>query len=494
MVAVALVLAVVGAATAPSPIVLDRTRQLFLDDYLIASMENVDRVIHPAEKAPSNPVLWPQETWEGKVAIVYGSVLRDADKFRMWYHGEAGVSYAESADGIAWSKPALGLYPVDGQDTNILIKRGATEGEPNALPYFYELFGVHRDERSTDPERRYVMGFLSIQREYSGPQEDPFHKGERRGLGVATSPDGIHWTLRENFATDAICDGGTYWMLDPAREEYVLYGRTKHIPEGLLAAWGVDAWVKKSFWGRAVARIQSLDFLHWDFTKSATAPVVMTPDEKDTPGTEIYSLHVFPYEGLYIGLLQVFHNQADACHLDIQLAVSRDGVTFSRVGDRTPFIPVGPVGSWDRFNTSVANNPPVVVNGELRFYYGGRTYRHSPYDGPDKGQSGGGIGYASIRRDRFVSLEASFEGGVIETVPAELAGASIHLNAVSRFGTIDVEVLDAQTRSPVAVAQAVSEDALDIPVKWKEGVTPPKGPCILRITPRNAQLYALWCE
>lgn len=494
MLSASVLLAVFAAAAQGGPVILDNTRQLFLDDYLIASMENVSRVVHPAEKSPANPVLWPREPWEGKVAIVYGSVLRDEGRFRMWYHGEAGVSYAESDDGIAWTRPGLGLYPVGGQNTNIVIKRGAAEGEPNLLPYFYELFGVHRDERATDPERQYVMGFLSIQREYAGPNEDPFHKGERRGLGVATSPDGIHWTLRENFATDAICDGGTYWMLDPAHDAYVLYGRTKYIPEGLLQAWGEDEWVKKSFWGRAVARVQSPDFLQWDYTAPATAPVVMTPDAKDAPGTEIYSLQVFPYEGVYIGLVQVFHNQADACHLDVQLAVSRDGVAFTRVGDCAPFIPVGPVATWDRFNTSVANNPPVAVNDELRFYYGGRTYRHSPYAGPDKGTSGGGIGFASIQRDRFVSLKASFEGGVIETVPVAMAGTAIHVNAANRFGTIEVEVLDAQTRLPVAGAFAAQEDALDIPLAWKDGTAPAKGTYILRITLRNAGLYALWCE
>ena len=32
------------------------------------------------------------------------------------------------------------------------------------------------------------------------------------------------------------------------------------------------------------------------------------------------------------------------------LAVSRDGRRFERLSDRRPFIPVGQVGEWDRFN------------------------------------------------------------------------------------------------------------------------------------------------
>ena len=86
---------------------VDSTKQLFLDDELIASMHNVQRRIHQAKKSEANPVLWPSEPWEGNVAVIYGSVLRDGDKFRMWYHGGQGVSYAESDDGIHWTKPTM---------------------------------------------------------------------------------------------------------------------------------------------------------------------------------------------------------------------------------------------------------------------------------------------------------------------------------------------------------------------------------------------------
>jgi len=263
----------------------------------------------------------------------------------------------------------------------------------------------------------------------------------------------------------------------------------------VAAEWAADPWVQQYFWGRSVARAESADFLAWDFTEPASAPVVMTPDLQDPPGTEIYSMQVFPYESVYIGLVQIFHNQSDACYLDIQLAVSHNGKTFTRVGDRTPFIPVGPVGSWDRFNTSVANNPPLAVDDRLRFYYGGRTYRHSPYYGPDKGESGGGIGYATIPRDRFVSLDASFEGGTIETIPLRLSSDKIHINASSRFGEIRVAVLDGATRRPMAQSTPIRADDLDIPVTWAsvEDVDVSRT-VILRIALKNANFFAFWCE
>lgn len=478
-------------------ITVDSTKQLFLDDELIASMQDVERKVHQAKKYEGNPVLWPGEPWEGTTAVIYGSVLRDGDKYRMWYHSGTGVSYAESDDGIRWTKPLMDFVKIDGQKTNVLIRRGAAEGEPNAIPYFYEIFGVHKDERAADPSMRYKMGFLSLDRQYKGPRGKRFHGGQRRALGVAASEDGIRWRLVDNWATDAICDGATHWLFDAKADKFILYGRTKFIAPGLMDAWltgnAADEWVKRYFWGRSVARVESPDFIHWNITEPAEGPVVMTADTKDAPGTEIYSMMVFPYESVYIGLVQAFHNRPDECYLDIQLAVSRDSVKFTRVGDRSVFLPCGPVGSWDRFNNSLANNPPIAVGDELRIYYGGRTYRHSPYQGNDKGMPGGGIGFATVPRDRFVSLSASFDGGIVTTKPLAFRGENLHLNAASRFGEILVELLNSEGAT-VAKSAPIRQDGLAIPVRWAEGgMDRATDTVAAKITLKNAHLFALWC-
>ncbi len=453
-------------APSEAPLTIDQTRQLFLDDFLIASQDGLTRSVHPARKYPDNPVLKPTEPWEGKVVLLYGSVIREKDTYRVWYHAGGNVAYAQSKDGINWTKPKFDIIKVDGQDTNLLVLSDR-RGKKGTIPYFYELFGVLRDDRDPDPARRYKMGFLSINREFKGAREGRFHGGQRRGLGVAVSPDGLRWKLLDNWTTEAICDGATHWMLDPKTGKYVLYGRTKYMPPGLLEAWDANKWVKSYFWGRSVARVESPDFVEWDITKPAKGPVVMSSDAKDPPGTEIYSMNVFPYESVYIGLLQVFHNQENSCHLDVQLAVSHDGVKFERVGNREPFLPVGPVGSWDRFNQSLANNSPIAVGDDLRFYYGGRTYRHSPYKGDDKGEPGGAIGMATVKRDRFVSLGASFDGGQLTTRPLRLKGKSLHLNAKAAYGEIIVEVLDSKG-DVIAHSRPICEDALDIPVEWEK--------------------------
>ena len=69
-----LALAISVLSQSPDPVVMDGTKQLFLDDYLIASSENVVRRLHPLAKSAHNPILRGDRPWENKVAILYGSV------------------------------------------------------------------------------------------------------------------------------------------------------------------------------------------------------------------------------------------------------------------------------------------------------------------------------------------------------------------------------------------------------------------------------------
>ena len=61
-------------------------KQLFLDDYLIETVTGVKRTLNPATKAPNNPVIHPDQPWEGN-NLHYGCVFYDNEQrlFRMWY-------------------------------------------------------------------------------------------------------------------------------------------------------------------------------------------------------------------------------------------------------------------------------------------------------------------------------------------------------------------------------------------------------------------------
>ncbi len=450
--------------------------QLFVDNYLIERTENITRSVNRAEKS-DDPVIIADRPWEGGVVLLFGSVLYDEESsvFKMWYYCDGGhVAYATSKDGLNWEKPELDIVLRNGEKTNIVIER-------NSFGHNYEIMGIIKDIRETVPSRRYKAGFVSIEHNYSGEFEDPYHPGSRRGLGVAVSHDGVHWTSENEFASYEVCDISRFFW-DASLKRYVLYGRTKLTSEKNDGRWKIYGW------GRAVIRLESVDFRNW-----SKGELIIAADHNDPPGTEIYSMSVFPYEGIYIGLVQVFYGLPDQGNLEIQIASSRNGTNFSRLEPYDPFIPEGAVGDWDRFNISIGNMPPVTVGDELWFYYSGRNYRHGPYNGKDSGQPRAcRIGLARIKRGRFVLLEASFDGGYVLTRALIFQGSQLYINANAAFGSIHVTLLNEQGKVITGWESTVSgKDDIAIPVHFEKGTLGKFSdkPVRIKFTLSNSQLY-----
>jgi hypothetical protein len=486
---------------------IGRQHQLFLDNFLIASCEGVTRRVCPVAKHPANPVIRPTELWEPEGYITYGSVIYDAEErvYKAWCQGVGGsldnitklagggVFHFASDDGIAWRKQLSDAVQVEGKPSHIvsLWSPGWPAGEK---PPYYELFGAFKDEGEPDPARRYKLGFLYLKRDYYGPGEHPRHKGQLRGLGVAFSPDGVHWEALAEPVTQATSDGATHWFRDPDTGHFVMYGRGRHIAPAFQAKYEDDPrFVHHG--GRAVRRAESADFLHWE---PADGQIVLAADTEDGPGDDIYGMNVFPYAGIYIGLVQVFHNYPERAWLEIQLAVSRDSIHFERLNDRAPFIPVGGIGAWDRFNNSLATNPPHRVGDELRFYYGGRNYVHGgACKGADNGSGAGlsfraGVGVGTVPLDRFCAMEATFDTGVLRTKPLLLDGRRLHLNAEAPFGRIGVALL--RSDGTEITASAVQEkDGVDLPVDLElSGAA--EEPVVVEFRITNARLFAFWVD
>ena len=90
-------------------------KQLFLDNYVLARVENVKRQLHQPQKY--GPVIRPDRPWEeGAIQIRMGPSWNPQEKIWMlWYTNGA---YATSQDGIHWQKPILGLREHTGQRRN----------------------------------------------------------------------------------------------------------------------------------------------------------------------------------------------------------------------------------------------------------------------------------------------------------------------------------------------------------------------------------------
>ena len=74
---------------APTPIVVGRSKRLFVNDWVVEQMDGMVRTMHAVSKHPDNPLFRPEESWEGHNVLLFGTVMydphREDDRFRMWY-------------------------------------------------------------------------------------------------------------------------------------------------------------------------------------------------------------------------------------------------------------------------------------------------------------------------------------------------------------------------------------------------------------------------
>jgi hypothetical protein len=221
--------------------------------------------VAPPAKEPSNPLLVEDKLWDVRWDNTYPTTRYDlaTKTYKMWYNafvswkephpswnfpkpitawkGHTGATlYAESDDGIHWTKPELGVvaYPWNGTSktqlknkTNIVLMGGANPDrgvmydlpEKNASRR-YKAFGSFNDNLCRGKDSK------TPKTATDGTLWPPCHN-----LGVAYSSDGIHFdnaadmsknanapgldTVGQNDGAldlamfDAALEGGTYWGL-----------------------------------------------------------------------------------------------------------------------------------------------------------------------------------------------------------------------------------------------------------------------------------------
>lgn len=499
---------------AAEPIRIGKHHQLFLDDHLIEKTEHLVRRVQTARKHEANPLIVKQHEWEPDGYFVPTVIYDEEERiFKAWLDGAGiGVFYFTSKDGIAWERPPLHLFPeFDKEPTNRVILSGSeidiTEAPQDKLDYlrsretgwkyFGHASGVIKDRRETDPQKRYKMPFLWINRQFQRP--GAAKAGKLVALGVAFSPDGIHWTPVNEPVSHATVDLPLHINFDENRQRWVMYGRAIGVvsPEK-KAAHAADPNLQYNM-GRAVIRCESEDFLHWTPEKGE---LVLASDAQDSAMTEIYDMRSVAYEGVYIGFIHLFLNNPDSVTLPIQLGISRDNKTWQRLSDRSPFLAQGGLGEWDRGVISPPTGDPVVVGDELRFYYTGRNQLHStrwkfadePKLLPASPSPRGAFGYAAIKRDRVVAMEASYRPGILRTRPFIHDGGTLQVNAAVKFGALTITLLnDDGTPLQKVVVQGRDEISLAVPGLTK--LSARKGqPIRVEFAVQNGRFYSFWVE
>lgn len=489
-----LLLVAVPPVRSEAPIDIGSRRELFVDDALISSMTGKAelRLHHPT---PREIALRYDRPWEGN-ASGYPTIIQDGDVYRMWYRGHRYllddkplrqaqaecVCYAESRDGIVWTKPLLGLFAWNGSKENNIVWMG------DAATHNFAPF---KDANpACPPEQRYkaVGGTISS-----------------KGLFAFQSADGIHWSRlsHEPVVTKGAFDSHNTAFWNPAQRRYSMY---------------VRYFSEADFKGlRSIGVAHSTDFRTWSEPVGLNYP--------GSPPQQMYTNQIGPYARAphillgfptrYVARPLTEHaRRLEPVETRAKFAASvkdsgsysgaevtegafmssRDGLNFRRWDEA--FLRPGPQaeGRW--------------IYGDNYQSYGLWETKSATPGGPaelsmhfNEGAWNDDLHCArryTIRLDGFVSLHAPLSGGEIVTRPLVYSGKQLTVNySTSAAGSLHVELQDGEGRpiSGYSLADSTEHfgDTVDQIISWKGGadVSDLAGKTVrLRFVLRDGDLYS----
>ncbi|MDE2927204.1 MAG: hypothetical protein OXT71_12465 [Acidobacteriota bacterium] len=435
-----------AGADSASPLKIGSRLELFVDDYVIESMDGVRLRLQTPQ--PAGIVMNHDKPWEGTTSTFH-TVFQDGDLFRMYYRGsshagytiqslmkpgekpipehEQVACYAESRDGIHWTRPSLGLIEFEGSKDNNIVWSGKRAGGHNFSPF------KDGNPDAPDSQRYKAVG--------SG-----YIDGKPVLLGFV-SPDGIHWSKvrDEPIITDGKFDSLNVVFWDSVRQLYSAIYR--------IGQDGV----------RTIKFSHSRNFVDW--------PPGTYADYGDTPREQLYTNATRPYfraPHIYLAfpkrfvLWRTFHPDVSSSGVSEGVFMSsRDGVHWDRRFMEAFVRPGRDPKSWVHRTNMIAAGVLPTANDEISIY----VARH--YTSPSAH-----LERMVLRTDGFASASAGYGGGELLTKPLVFQGNNLVLNfATSAAGSIHLEIQDADGNPLPGFALEESPliwgDEIEHTVRWE---------------------------
>ena len=292
-------------------------RQLFLDDYGVAKMENLKRNMHqPAKKGALIRPDWNRNETVYFIASA-PSWNPDAKVFKVIVSDIGGAksisSLWESRDGLHWKRRA---------DSKRVV------------------YCMVRDDTDPDPSRRYKGIGRSPVRGVDGEWT--------HSLDRFVSPDMVTWRKTGEPFPILVGDEDNL-SFDPVEHLFIATLRHNGGPYGrsvdLATSKDFESWTHHGMVSHADDRDQEL--ARRNIEARLAEPTLRQPfyNRPSSYNLDIYCMATFRYEGLYIGMPLVYHatgplpfeRNSDGFN-HIQLVCSRDLRKWKRLGGRKAFI------------------------------------------------------------------------------------------------------------------------------------------------------------
>jgi hypothetical protein len=238
------------------------------------------------------------------------------------------------------------------------------------------------------------------------------------------SADGLSWQQLEGASWHpSAIDPAVSAFWNPYRKSYTIAARPK---------WG----------DRRISVYETRDW------RSFSEPqVVIRTDAQDTPVSEVYGMPVFPYEGIFVGLLWIYHVPpvVHTTHkyvhgkVDCQLAYSYNGWHFQRAL-RKRFLPIFEPGEFG-YGCIFPSSMVVTNDKKIRIYSSASKAEHGQiHSHPDLGL--GALLLHELRLDGFSYLESPGGSGSFITRPLFISGENLMLNVQAPQGEVHVQITD----------------------------------------------------
>lgn len=405
-------LSAAGLPAAEAPV----ARHLFLDPSILVRTDGAELNVNPAQRREI--VIFPDQPWENHIISFFLTVREEEGRLRMWYvcrddwgeGSQANLAYAESKDGVNWTKPNLGIHEYKGSKANNLVGVHSLEGAVFQDP------NVPASERYT---------YVSTGKPAGDPQGPT-------GIYRYHSPDGLRWQRDERPLIEAGSDTQNVVWWDERLQEYVL----------ILRAWNPNPNRRK------VSRLTLPDLTQPTGLKSTgrgvgnyfydEIPTILVCDDQDPGRTDIYNMSAQPYvldPNWYVGFPTFLRRSAktDAPgwrgrHMgpaEVQFVGSRDSVEWHRY-DRTAYAPPG-IAFPDKKNM-VYMGTGLIVRGNEIWQYGTEFESvHGDIEARRRKTDGFIVRYVQ-RVDGFVSLDTGNAVGTARTAPVRITGDRLLLN------------------------------------------------------------------